>query len=290
MTEKFPIPQADRLVGKQELNPNEIEDHFGTPFIDAAGSVVTEPREILERVFKERASERYENEIDKSERDIEIINLATESVKELASTYGRNEFMALPLSNIHFLKPGGVLDMTNGRLEIGSHATVTGEIAVDRRSDLETAITTFHELWHSLASYKAIQVTTDGKIATYRSGFGMYSRDGGNEGFHLLDEALTGIATAKFVNEKLRNAEGFKNEISQQEQNEVHIDTTREKEISTFMDLVANLVERNSSQFSDKQEVVDIFLKAQVTGNVLLVARLIEASYGPGSFRKFSVF
>lgn len=289
MRERFPVSQADRVVGRDEVSLEELAERFGEPPVGSDGQIISEPGEVLKRIYAEHAPECYEQEIDKSERDKEILSIATDAVRAYAAEYGRERFIELPLEHIHLLKPGGTAEMTEGRLEIGSHATVPGSIVIDRRSDLETAITAFHELWHTLASHNAIQVTKDGRLTWYRSGFGMSSRNGENEYFHHLDEALTGLATARFVNERLRAEEGFKDEIREREDRGEAIDTTRKPEIAEFMRVVDDLAERNQESL-DREKVLDLFFRAQVTGNVLPVARLVEATYGKGSFRKLGRF
>lgn len=50
--------------------------------------------------------------------------------------------------------------------------------------------------------------------------------------------------------------------------------------------LVNDLFERNQSEFSSSEEVFSIFARASMTGRLLPVARLIEKTYGRGSFRE----
>jgi hypothetical protein len=143
-------------------------------------------------------------------------------------------------------------------------------------------------LWHMLGSYHAIQVTSgeDKKLDWYRSGIGMKSRDGMREWFNYFDEALTGYMTKKYVNEKLKNSQLFRSEIEEHVTNNVHIDTTREQEVSDLKKIVDTIFQRNQEKFSKSQDVMDMFVQAQVTGNVLLVAKLVEGTFGKGAFRR----
>ena len=291
MSEKFPIPQADRLVGKGDVDPKDIEGRFGSPILNEKGEPIVSPKELLTRVFTERSNQPYSAyEISKSERDLELIRHAEFAVKEYAKQYGREEFIDITPDHIHFFEEGGVGKFTEGRIAVGSHATVLGEVLVERRSDLQTAITTFHELWHTLGSYHSVQVTSEQKLDWYRSGFGMKSRTGEEEWFHHLDEALTGYMTRRYVYEKLQDLPEFSMEIERSRSGEVEIDTTRENELADLTKLVEDLHERNTTTFNSVEDVFNLFIHAQVSGNVLPVARLMEKTYGKGSFRKLGAF
>ncbi len=50
--------------------------------------------------------------------------------------------------------------------------------------------------------------------------------------------------------------------------------------------LVDDLFEKNESEFKSKEEVFDLFVMATMNGRLLPLARLIEKTYGKGSFRE----
>lgn len=50
--------------------------------------------------------------------------------------------------------------------------------------------------------------------------------------------------------------------------------------------LTDDLFEKNKSEFSSKEEVFNLFVMAAMTGKLLPIARLIEKTYGKGSFRE----
>jgi hypothetical protein len=292
MAEKFPIPQAERLVGNfEDFNSDFYDDSFSRKVeSENKGDVITDPKEVLRRLFEEYSTDSLDNELEKSERELEIVKIATEAVKKMATEYGRENFIELAEKHIHLFPDGGVEELTKGRLAIGSHSTVLGEAFVDRRDDLSTAITIFHELWHTLASHNAIQVKTDGELDWYRSGFSVLSRDGKTKMFHHLDEALVGHATKRFVNEVLRRRPDFAAEIERTESEDIEVDTTRQRELTDFLKYLDVVLERNKGEFSNREEILDLFMKAQVTGNILPVARLIDGTFGKGAFRKLSEF
>lgn len=58
------------------------------------------------------------------------------------------------------------------------------------------------------------------------------------------------------------------------------------KERDELYKLVDDLFEKNKSRFSSREEVFDVFARAVMTGRLLPVARLIEKTFGKGSFRE----
>jgi hypothetical protein len=108
--------------------------------------------------------------------------------------------------------------------------------------------------------------------------------------FHYLDEALVGHATKRFVDEVLRTRADFIEQIEEAEIDGNIIDTTRQRELSDFLKYLDIVFERNSEDFTGRKEILDMFMNAQVTGNLLPVARLIEKAFGKGAFRKLSEF
>lgn len=157
---------------------------------------------------------------------------------------------------------------------------------VDRRSDLQTAITTFHELWHTLGSHKAIQINIKGKIDWYRSGFNVKSRDSEQKYFYRINEALTGFMTKRFVDEVLELDPIFKNEIEKIKTDGLEVDTTRQGEVRMLHDLAESIYKKNQDVFKSSKDVINLFLKGEVTGNIMPIARVVEKTFGKGSFRR----
>lgn len=287
--EKMPIPHADRVIGDANVSTEETGKFLDNLPVDEEGNPITDTKKILSSIFEQTAPDKklFEGlELEKTERDLYIIHIATEAVKRFAREFGRENFVDLPLDNIHILKGGGVSEYTKGRLGTGSHATVLGQVLIDRRNDLQTAITTFHELWHTLGSHEAIQVTTKGEIDWYRAGFSIKSREGEKEYFYRIDEALTGLMTKRFVDEVLLADPSFTEEIKKLEALNQEIDTTRRGEVKMLHEIAQNIYSRSNGEFQSPEEVINLFLKGQVTGNILSIARVIEKSFGKGSFRK----
>lgn len=270
-------PHFDRLVGIKDM-PNIPNDA---------------PRDEVERII----SDTLENEggkfiegleLEKTEQDREIIELASQEVNQYLQQYGRENVPEIPLNNIHLLKEGGTEEYTNGDLRGGGASSVKNSVIIDRgTSDLRLAQTLFHELYHQKV-YKALQITKEDepKLTSYHTGFKIISRDGEKIYFRDLEEALTSLAEQKFFTEVLANEERFRAEIEGMTVEEKSSLFTRNGERDKFNALVDKLWEENKEQFDSRDAILNMFFEAQATGRLLKVARLIEKTFGKGSFRE----
>jgi len=59
-----------------------------------------------------------------------------------------------------------------------------------------------------------------------------------------------------------------------------------EEQRSIFNTLVDTLYERNKNDFKSRDEVFDMFVKAHFTGNIYELGKMIDRSFGKGTFRK----
>ncbi len=59
-----------------------------------------------------------------------------------------------------------------------------------------------------------------------------------------------------------------------------------EQQREKLNELIDELYEQNKDKFGDREEVFDVFARAVMTGRLLPVARLIEKTFGKGSFRE----
>ena len=140
MNEKIQVPQAEKIVGDvDDFDPYAYDSE------KCFGEFITDPTEILKKLFHENSTLFIEPfEIEKTERDFEIINLVTDSIKTYTKHYGRNNFIELTSDHIHYFEENGVKEMTNDFFENGMSDNKGGQLIVDRGEDLETAILTFH--------------------------------------------------------------------------------------------------------------------------------------------------
>ena len=84
---------------------------------------------------------------------------------------------------------------------------------------------------------------------------------------------------------RLLNAEGIrvKGTLS------LHRPMYRE-ERGVFNLLVDKLFEKNKDTVKDREEIFDLFARGAMTGNILPLAKLVETTFGPGTFRTIAEF
>lgn len=269
MAPKFEIPHAERVVGV----PTKYQEY----------------QEVVEQKFAkffESGREKVEMELEKTERDIDLINFAAEAVEKYLKQYGSKKDIKIPIENIHLLKDGGVEEFTKGRIRGGAASMLYGSIVLDRsQSDIQFAVMAFHELFHA-KSYKAFQMTTERKFEAYRGGFSVVSRDGRETYFNAVEEAIVGYMERRFYREIIVESELLKKEAEALKKEGKQPEFGRVREMKAAGKLLNKLFELNKDKFNNVEEISDLFIEAQATGKLLKVARLIESSLGKGSFRK----
>ncbi|MDP2934267.1 MAG: hypothetical protein Q8N59_00630 [bacterium] len=220
-------------------------------------------------------------EIDKTGRDIEVIDFVKGAVGEYTGKYTEKKYN-IPLQNIHVFNPGGVEEFTEQKLVVGASSIERGSIVVDRvESDTAFAMHVFHEILH-LNSYTALQLKgkEEPSIETYRSGIEVIARNGEKIFFRDIEEAVIELLTRRFYQENIITNEVF------DEEDKKNFPICRVEERAKLEALIDVLWEGNKNRFKTKEGVEDLFLEAQFTGNLLKIGRLIEKTFGKGSFRK----
>ena len=210
-------------------------------------------------------------EIAKTPEDIQIIQFVEQEVDTLLEEYGRKTKINVSTDNIHVVPEGATEDYTEGKLAKGGHDTVNKQIIIDRvKSDTEFALILFHEFLH-LKCFSAVQLMKNNTIESYRTGISSRSKDGEKEYWGELEEAIIAYLTEQFYKNKIQSNERFQDEkpiISRQE------------ELKYLNHIVDEIFEKNKNTFSDREEVLKLFIDAQINGNLFTVARLIKETFG----------
>lgn len=273
-------------------------ENFNNPFFDKVVGVPTREKAAMPRVHEHLLDEIKvysekidEFELEKTEKDLELIRFAEESVDRIFAEYGRSKVIPVPLSNIHILKEGGTEGYTEGALIGGGYSSTKKNILVDRNaSDLKFSLALFHELAH-LKSYSAVQIIAndDGRssrVESYRSGLQVNSRDGSMAYLKDFEEAIIGYFTKVFYENSIKKDGRFKGEVEEVEKNGDMVDTSREEELERLHGVVDAIFFHNRDAFQTKEEIFNLFVDAQINGNLMKLARVIEKTFGEGSLKK----
>ena len=273
--EKTGSPYLDRFIGTSAAHEEGIE----------------EAEQELMGLIERGAQERFKSrglEVAKTPRDIQIIQHAEQSVRALLDKYGRDKDIIAGIDDIHLFKPGGVSEFTGSKFAVGFYSPQTNKVLIDRSSDVETAMTTFHELIH-LKSYKAMQVAKGKEsdlAAEYRSGIRVRSRDGNELYFRDIEEAITGLLERRFFEEEIVNNPLFKEEVEELKSKGRLPNYSRENELNNLDSLIDDLWVENQDDFGSREEILDLFIDAKINGNLMPIGRLVESTFGKGSFRR----
>ena len=247
-------------------------------------------RSYIEHLIDERGGKWIEEfEVEKTEREKEIIEFVKIAADRMLVELGRDTLPEIAESNIHILRENATDEYTEGESGVGAHAPRLGSVLVDRQeSEVQFAITLFHELMH-MKVYKALQLIQNDEgndLSSYRSGFSVTDREGKKSYFNSLEEAVVGYLTKKFYDEVLTQDPLFSNEISSSEGTNEEEDTSRLEELAFLNKLVDDLWEGNKDRYETRDDVFKLFLDAHVHGRLLPIGRLIERTFGKGSFRQ----
>ncbi len=273
--EKFEHPFIDNLVGIPGGDKN----------------IKKEQGKSVESYMRYYGSKKHEDvEIEKTPRDMEILRFASDAASEIMHRYGREKDTEVFVDHIHIVPVGGTEMVTEGNSKKAAQASTRASFIIDRDpSDIQFCLRAFHEILH-LKSYKALQIITPieadqrPSLKTYRSGFAVTSRDGKQQYFTDIEEGVIGLLTEQFFEEKIKISETFKQELI--ERGDMPFEFSRQVEIRQLQDLVEQIWEKNTDQFSNKDEILNLFISTQIKGNLLPVGKLIEKTFGKGSFRE----
>lgn len=181
-------------------------------------------------------------------------------------------------------------------------------------SKLQFATTLVHEALH-FSSFISFTHNKQGeKPELRRTGFNIIVRNQPTAFFHEIDEAIiTELAMRfdkklfydlEFTKKEARARDEFIKNTDLPEVSDLDIEAVAlnkqkdgtEKLIITgygypserkkLWGLISGLYEKNKQEFGSKEDIFKLFVKAVMGGQLLPVARLIEKTFGKGSFRK----
>lgn len=271
-------------------------------------------RSMAERFDDQKFEELEGLERKKNSEELQIISLTNEATNALRRTYGLESF-TIPADNIH------IVEAAKWQEEVASIFSPLhqGIVMEEERSRLVLAERTFHELVH-FKSYGALHIREEDRVLDeYRSGLVVRRRSDGKHYFDSLNEAVTEELTKRFIESHSDNPL-FKEEIEAtaeiKKQNPDAVDSegnpffredtfyvsvTGEKEGEKLLEgaeftyreerevlhvLIDKLYQKKTEEFRDREEVFDLFARSMFTGNILPLGRLIDRTFGKGTFRK----
>lgn len=278
-------------------------------------------QKIGERFGNQSFRELEGKEREKTPEEIKIISLVNDATNEVRRMYGLEDF-DVPPGNVHIIKENEWPKKQGGLYRIELQGVLMKEDPVK----MAFMVKTFHEMIHFKSyNSMQVTKEDDPNLDWHRLGLIIITRDGKHLYFRNLNEAVTEEISKRFAS-KLFNDPLFSEETRQtrdvmennpqavvsgtddplfdddtyyaeiigrssgfQNEERVSIGTSHfsyKKERMVLENLIDKIFERNPEKFNDRNEVFEIFAKGMMTGNILPVGRLMDNSFGRGTFRK----
>lgn len=216
-------------------------------------------------------------EVEKTERDLAIMQMTEKAVDELMRRYGRDKIVTLPPENVRLIAPAAEIG--------GFYDARKRQLVVEKKPGREAsfAANLFHEMMHA-KSFNALKVK-DETITYWRTGLEAIAADG-KPRFRQLNEAIVQTTTLRFYDEQVQKDPSFAKDILNAQ---MMGKDPREQEEITYMnerlrlaDIVTAIAAVEGRPYA---EVEDIFIRASVTGDAAELAATVEKTWGSGSFR-----
>lgn len=262
-----------------------------------------------------KGKEPLDYEIEKSSEQIEICNILNDYTNKILNKYGIDNFDISP-DNIHIFDSR----LQSEGMDIGGQFIAEDQSILVRNSGNKLSFAHYlsHEIIH-LKSHGTVQVIRENSESFdldfgYRSGFKMKSRDGKREFFHKIDEALTEELSKEITQDiKKNNNPIFQNQIKETDEvcegffvasgsedivyaERFKDDDPRKGEYLVFAEEYAYVEERRILKLliakicqkteRNYREIFELFVKGKLKGNIFELAKLIDANFGEGTFRK----
>lgn len=303
-----------RTVGNASIENKEKEkDELTKRLYNHNESFSDKRREVLNKFEKEKSTE-----------EMEAIHLINMEINELRERMGLETFN-IPSDNYNILdqkfyeKNFGT--DSSAKMFFHEQGIVFNENYA-RRSLLSFTSTALHESLH-INGHITIEVNEDnnGKVESthFREGVAVFAaqKKGFNGEFHShfngLHEAIVSEQEKRSIKKLIdkpflkkekellfsENSEILKNKIIEDNPEILNEDIlwisddgkgfdsiSYEKPRKVLNFVCDKILEKFPEQFSTQDEVFTLFLKAQFTGRLLEIARLVEITFGEGSFRR----
>ncbi len=297
-----------RIVGDaSEENKQKIKEELGENFSNNLNAFSEKERDLLEKY-----------EYPKSKEEIELINFANNEVNKLRESFGLEPY-DVPVENFHIVPPNIFHKLLTADAEVAAAIYSKQAIIFDaseRGNLLSFSNSSIHELLHlkAHATFEVEEKDDEITKTIYRSGVSSVSAQSNvnpHHHFYGLHEAIVSTQQKKMssvilehpllLEEKKRmstqKALGIIEYVSEKQKipkddifwvekdGKDYLDIAYRKNRETLSYVCNEILKEFPDKFSSQDEVFNRFLRAQFTGQLLPVARLVESVFGEGSFR-----
>lgn len=278
-------------------------------------SKTDQEKEDVGRVLKERF-ERQEPEAaerSKTEEEVELIKDVNLKLKEFVEGFG-GQWLDIKPQNVHLIEVDKLSEITRKEFEESGWSAYTEPLTgrmllfLETPSKLKLAQNLVHEMLrlNSFASVKIIQKKNKKFVDYGRAGLEFFIKDG-ERLFNELNEAVNTELQLKFeekffdglnyTKDEWVKIKRFKEFLRSRGENDLADNLAAMDEKSKplfygYSDLrevlktfIGEIYEKNKDRFNSKDDIFKLFAQAAIGGQILLLARVWEKTYGKGSFR-----
>jgi len=274
---------------------SSFERVIGTPDEDEKEQILDERKSAFDA---NKARELKEHEVQKTPEEIAVISLANEATNTIRRKFRLPDFN-IPPENIAIIqreywdwkKDGNSSFYPSEQLIATSY----------RGPTLTFARLMFHEMIH-FKSFGSLKIMKGGRETT-EDRVGLHTRiRGGKEYFRSLNEATIEELADRFIADLIsqrgllfrEEIENLEQGVETEEDLEEYYDELRlvqpnfayEEQRDILDRLIDKLYSQNKENFKSRDEIFDVFVKSMFSNNLLEVGKLIDRSFGKGTFRK----
>lgn len=281
-----------------------------------------ESLEHFERKFLKY--EFFKEEREKTEQEIELINSINENMKEFVKEWG-GDWLEIKPEKIHFIDESKLTQEQKDYLEkqeYGGYYSPNEQVIIVFPYKQKRRLILAQHLTHEMLHFNAFtSFTKEKELKPRKVGVRMFSERYKKIFFYDWDEALIVELEKKFdhkyfqdmpylsedIEKRNEHLERLADDLQEEERDEVAFIGTElvddsnvdhdvyEIEIEEYTnhaqrkdlgELISEIYEKNKKDFSSEKEVFDIFVRSLFSGKSLKLARLIEKTFGKGSFRE----
>jgi hypothetical protein len=242
-------------------------------------------------------------EREKTPVEREIFAFANAATNEVLERYGGSSW-DVPDQNVHIIQE----EYWQEKDKAGHYDNTRQTIIMREYSQkIVLASEFFHELMH-FKSFNGIELK-EGKLEEYRSGLKTRTRPEGVTVLRALNEATISELQKRFV-ATLNTHPLFSDEVATTQKTIADSEAVRSQEELYYAEqtengtytvatmthyaperkmlssLIDKLATKNPSRFSSSEEVFDLFARGLFKPNLLELGKLIDTSFGVGTFRK----
>jgi len=268
-------------------------------------------KSIKEQKFQDQEKE-------KTPEQKEVIAFINQYLPEFIKRYGGNP-LVISEDKVHIMPEEALGDFEGEDKEAAAFYCPDDQSVYFKENKNGSLLGFAKILVHEFIHFNAFQTVRikeeKDELYIQRIGFKIRGAEGGLDYFDFVDESITEELNRRFSDEFFKKSLLLKKDIEKFEKvlgatppgviknvedlsyynNAVKEDGSPgivgvyygcPKERKKVNNLITNLYEKNKDDFKSREEIFNLFAQAILSGRLLPVARLIEKTYGKGSFRK----